>query len=180
MSSTSVEQIDGLSTPDVVARYGVKGTHAAAWLSQQGIAVPEAANRIMRWRGDGGGRCLRLGHHEFLVEHDTTAPPSFTDLSHDGAWLLTRSDASLLLDGPSWPAALTQLCSFDFGRLQADPDMVVMTLAAGIAVTLVREPRPVDQPRIALRLWCDASHGPYLRQCLQQLTFPARADGGQR
>jgi sarcosine oxidase subunit gamma len=146
----------------VASRFGLKGPQAKRWLEQQGFAVPDAPNRIARWNG---GRCLRLGHGEFLVErdHDASRPTDTTD----GAWLLLRSDFSVVLDGPTWPRQLAELCAFDFQRLHAEPDLVVMTLLAGISVTLVREPRPDDAPNFALRLWCDASYATYLMHCLQ-------------
>jgi sarcosine oxidase, subunit gamma len=152
-------------------RFGVKGAGAADWLAARGIAVPAAANRVGHWPGAGGGRCLRLGTTEFLVEYD--APDSSVPVAApgDAAWILLRSDCSLLLDGPPWPAALSQACSFDFDRLHQEPDLVVMTLLAGISVVLAREPR-APAPPLALRLWCDASYGNYLQNCLQQLAAP--------
>jgi hypothetical protein len=118
----------------------------------------------VRWNEDGGGRCLRLGHSEFLVEQDAAPVPQADD-----AWLLLRSDFCVLLDEARWPLRLAQVCSFDFERFHAQPDLVVMTLLAGISVTLVREPRPADVSRIALRLWCDATYTQYLQDCLQHL-----------
>lgn len=161
--------IAGVSVTNVASRYGMKGANAATWLAQHGIAVPTAPNRIARWSEAGGGRCLRLGNSEFMVEHDASA----TTLDHgsNGAWLLLRSDHSLVLGGRHWPRALAQVCSFDFIRLHDEPDLVVMTLLAGIGVTLVREPRP-DATQLALRLWCDASYAPYLQHCLQHLARP--------
>ncbi len=160
-------------------RYGMKGARAAEWLAQQGIAVPAAANRVTQWTGAGGGRCLRLGNTEFLVEYDagSSAP---AQPAGDGAWLLLRSDASLLLDGAAWPDALAQVCAFDFRRFHDEPDLVVMTLLAGISVTLVREPRADGDTSLALRLWCDASYGTYLQQCLQHLARPDTSPGEQR
>jgi sarcosine oxidase subunit gamma len=145
----------------VAFRFGMKGPDATSWLQQHGFVVPDSPNRIARWNG---GRCLRLGHGEFLVEQDQVASRP-TDTT-DGAWQLLRSDFSVVLDGPSWPRQLAQWCAFDFERLRAEPDLVVMTLLAGISVTLVREPRSSESPDIALRLWCDASYATYLTQCL--------------
>jgi sarcosine oxidase subunit gamma len=162
----------GLLQAAAGTRYGVKGANAASWLASRGIAVPATANRVTRWPGAGGGRCLRMGHTEFLVEYD--APGSAAPAAHEaieGAWILLRSDCSLVLDGPRWAAALAQACSFDFTRLIDEPDLVVMTLFAGISITLVREPRPTGAP-LALRLWCDASYTTYLHQSLQQLAAP--------
>jgi sarcosine oxidase subunit gamma len=154
----------GVSTPVVACRYGLKGSQAPGWLERHGVTVPGAPNQIARWSHNGGGRCLRLGYGEFLVEQDQVAS---RPAEADDVWLLLRSDFSLLLDGPQWPALLAPFCAFDFQRFEAAPDMVVMTLLAGISVTLAREPRPDGASNIALRLWCDASHQHYLQHCLR-------------
>ncbi len=175
MNQVSTSAVAGVSMPPVGARYGVKGARAAEWLAQHGVALPAAPNRIANWSGSGGGRCLRLGNSEFLVEYDAGNASVPVQAASDGAWLLLRSDASLLLD-PQWTSRLAQVCSFDFQRLHDEPDLVVMTLLAGISVTLVREPRPADHG-ITLRLWCDASYAPYLQQCLQHLARPDQTPG---
>lgn len=170
----------GVKVPAVQSRYGIKGPDAAAWLQQHGIAVPEAPNHAVHWpAGDqfGAGRCLRLGSTEFLIEEDSAVaaprtPPSFPDR----AWLLLRRDASLLLDGPAWPGELAQVCSFDFERLRDEPGLVVMTLLAGIGVTLVSEPTLDD--RLALRLWCDPSYASWLQDTLQHIALPAPPSPG--
>lgn len=170
----------GVSIPDVAARYGVKGARAAAWFAQQGLTVPAAPNRVHRWSELGGGRCLRLGSSEFLVEHDACDSIPVPAPGEDGPWLLLRNDCNLLLDGPLWPTALARACAFDFRCLEDEPDLVVMTLLAGIGVTLVREPRRADDSSIALRLWCDASYTTYLQQCLHALTRSANLPGEPR
>lgn len=163
-----LQGIPGVTTMHAGTRFGVKGGDAAAWLRQRNIVVPAAPNRIARWKG---GRCLRLGNTEFLVELD--APGSPVTVAEGGAahttsaWVLLRSDHSLLLSGAPWPDELARVCSFDFERWRDEPDLVVMTLLAGIGVTLVREPAADGQH--ALRLWCDASYAPYLNNCLHQL-----------
>jgi sarcosine oxidase, subunit gamma len=170
MKPSATWPMEGAAVPQVAARYGVKGARAADWLLQQGIAVPAAPNRVVHWAGN-GGRCLRLGSSEFLVEHDATTPAFAA--SGDGAWRLLRSDYSVLLQGPQWPDLLAQLCAFDFHRFHGEPDLVVMTLLAGIGVTLVHEPRHADETPTALRLWCDASYTRYLQECLLQVTRTA-------
>lgn len=152
-------------------RWGVKGAGALAWLQRSGFAVPGAPNRVIHWHG---GRCLRLGNSEFLIEQDdVTAAPLIPDEApaDANAWVLLRSDCSLVLSGHPWPAALAQGCSFDFDRLRTEPDLAVMTLFAGISVTCVREPTG-DDAHLSLRLWCDASHSTFLDQCLQQIAAP--------
>lgn len=165
MSAVSTAAVAGIAAPGVATRYGVKGRGAEAWLAASGIIVPPSANRVARWPG---GRCLRLGQGEFLVERDApgASPPV---ASAPDTWTLLRSDHSLVLDGPRWPDELAQVCSFDFARLRGEPDLVVMTLLAGIGVTFVREPRPGHDSHLALRLWCDASYACYLDECLHTL-----------
>jgi sarcosine oxidase subunit gamma len=168
MSDTIIGYAAGIGATQVAARIGVKGAGAAAWLRDQGVAVPAAANRITRWSDGGGGRCLRLGHSEFLVEHDTFSAFLPNEAGSD-AWLLLRNDASCVLDGPRRIHELQQVCAFDFERFREESDLVVMTLLAGISVTLVREPRAAATSQLALRLWCDASYFHYLQQCLHAL-----------
>jgi len=172
---TAPASIPGVSIPAVGARFGVKGADAPALLQQAGLRIPEQPNRVAHWPGDGlfgSGRCLRQGNTEFLIEVDTGLPPV---LQRNGAlpraWTLIRADHSLLLDGASWPRELTQVCSFDFERLHQEPDLVVMTLMAGIGVTLIREPQPptAHSSGMALRLWCDAGYSTYLQDCLRSL-----------
>ena len=57
---------------------------------------------------------------------------------------------------------------FDLRRLRDDPGLIVMTLLAGIAVTLAVEPGNAGKPP-TLRLWCDASYATYIDHCLQLL-----------
>jgi sarcosine oxidase, subunit gamma len=169
-SSPTAVQVQG-ALPAAARRWGVKGPGALAWLHSRGITIPGAPNRVIHWHG---GRCLRLGNSEFLIEQDeiTAAPLVPDDAPADAnAWVLLRSDCCVVLSGHPWPAAMAQGCSFDFERLRADPDLVVMTLFAGISVTLVREPAGADAP-LSLRLWCDASHSLFLHQCLQQIALP--------
>jgi sarcosine oxidase subunit gamma len=180
MSHAVAAPVAGVTAPAVVARYGAKGNEATGWLTRNGIPIPTRPNRFTHWQEHGGGRCLRLGNTEFLIEHDAADIAPSTPAATDAAWLLLRSDHSLLLDGPQWPGLLAQLCSFDFRRLHNEPDMVVMTLLAGISVTLVREPHAASDEHLALRLWCDASYATYLQQCLQQLARPAISPGEQR
>jgi hypothetical protein len=162
----------GVSTAGVGTRFGVKGSDAPALLQHMGLRIPARPNSFIHWLPQdalGSGRCLRQGTTEFLIELDAdTAPMLPANPAFSNAWRLTRSDHCLLLNGAGWPRALAQICSFDLDRLDAEPDLVVMTLLAGIGVTLIREPATVPD-RIALRLWCDASYSIYLHECLNTI-----------
>jgi sarcosine oxidase, subunit gamma len=171
MMHASLPDTRGLSIPTVSARFGIKGGDAPALLQHLGISVPPRPNSVIHWllhEPYGSGRCLRQGTSEFLVELDAaTIPLPPADDSFPGAWMLLRSDFSLVLHGAQWPPVLAQLCSFDFTRLNDEPDLVVMTLLAGVSVTLIREPRTGKD--FGLRLWCDASFSVHVQQCLHSL-----------
>jgi len=185
MSSRNAAVIPGVSTPAVHARFGLKGPDAPALLEHLGLRIPALPNRVTHWHvGEefGSGRCLRQGSSEFLIELDSNAPPvPLASALQPRAWTLIRADHSLLLDGSAWPQKLAQLCSFDFERLRSEPDLVVMTLMAGISVTLIREPQ-VAAPRAAdmpLRLWCDAGFSTYLQDCLHSISLDATPAPGE-
>jgi hypothetical protein len=171
MMTSGLIAIAGVSIPAVGARFGVKGRDAPALLQHMGLTIPTQANRVTHWLPQepfGSGRCLRQGSTEFLIELDAGTTPALpVNQAYPDSWQLTRSDHSLLLRGARWPRVLAQVCSFDFTRLHDEPDLVVMTLLAGIGVTLIREPAAGDG--VSLRLWCDASFSDYLQQCLHSI-----------
>jgi hypothetical protein len=154
-------------------RFGIKGSDAPALLQHLGLRIPAQANRVTHWLPHeplGGGRCLRQGNTEFLIELDAAEPPALLPggEAFPNAWTLIRCDHSQLLNGDAWRRDLAQICSFDFARLRDEPDLVVMTLMAGIGVTLIREPATASED-FALRLWCDASFSTYLQDCLNTI-----------
>ncbi len=184
MTGHAAASIQGVAIAAAGARIGVKGADAAALLLRWGLHIPMLPNRVVHWQAAdtlGSGRCLRQGNSEFLVELDTAPPaPLAGDDAIPRAWTLIRADHSLLLQGPEWPAVLAHVCSFNFERLQAEPDLVVMTLLAGISVTLIREPTRTAA-EASLRLWCDPGFALYLQQCLHTLSqYAATAPRGSR
>ena len=166
-----------LELPGVVARLGVKGPDAAQLLAQLALPVPSLPNRYSRLLPDvhaGGGRCLRLGNTEFLLEQDGADSAvaglqqalAATDLR---AWPAPRCDRSLVLRGPDPGALLLQVCDFDFAALEAMPDAAVMTLMADISVILICDH---DTGTPGIRIWCDPGYGDYLHDCLATLLNP--------
>lgn len=152
------------------ARFGIKGSDVPGWLEHLGVPVP-GPNRVIHWSDlerFGSGRCLRQGNTEFLIELESPAPLPQPGEAFPKAWPLIRSDHSCVLQGRTLQRELAQVCSFDFTMLQHEPDLVVMTLLAGIGVTLIREPA-ANPDEIALRLWCDASYSTYLQECLNTI-----------
>lgn len=167
MIANSEPITSGVALAAARTRFGIKGSEAPALLQQAGLAIPSRPNSVVHWQQDapfGSGRCLRQGNTEFLIELDSVDLPAQL-----ATHALIRCDHSLVLAGAGWPADLAQLCSFDFSRLQQEPDLVVMTLLAGISATLIREPASAASDDIALRLWCDASFSAYLQQCLHSI-----------
>jgi hypothetical protein len=163
----------GVHIPAIAQRFGVKGADAAALLQQWGLRIPDLPNRFTHWEAHepfGSGRCLRQGSTEFLIEVEAGKTPDLQPgESLPNAWTLIRTDQSLVLDA-SWPRALAHICSFNFDRLHEEPDLVVMTLMAGIGVTVIREPLPATHSSgMALRLWCDAGYSTYLQECLRSI-----------
>lgn len=172
MTSHALPTTAGVIVAGVSARFGVKGSDAPALLQQLGLRIPPKPNSAVQWKAEepfGSGRCLRQGNTEFLIELDSMQQPRIKGAEAlPNAWILVRSDYSLVLDGAAWPRELAQICSFDFERLRDEPDLVVMTLMAGIGVTLIREPT-ASSTHLALRLWCDAGFSTYLLQCLHSI-----------
>jgi sarcosine oxidase subunit gamma len=120
----------------------------------------------------GLNRCLRLGNSEFLVEADSPSGVierirTQADAAAGRAWCVLRTDYCALIGGTDMFGELSRIASFDFPQLLHAPDRVVMTLLAGISVTVVMEDANAPAPQ--LRLWADASFGTYLEHTLHSL-----------
>ncbi|MEP7311797.1 MAG: sarcosine oxidase subunit gamma [Pseudomonadota bacterium] len=167
-SAASIEALRG------IARLGVKGPDAAQLLAEAGLPVPASPNSVICLdpaRHAGGGRCLRLGNSEFLVEQDVSdeailALQLTLTTTALRAWPALRCDRSLVLRGPDTRALLLQICDFDFTTLEAAPHTAVMTLMAGISVIIARDDKAAMP---GIRIWCDPGFGDYLHDCLLTL-----------
>jgi len=142
-------------------RFGLKGGAAAGWLEAHDIAVPRQANHWLALGED--SRILRLGRGEYLIE-GAPAEQLLTSWQEDqpGLYRVPRYDAAFLLEGDAVPAMLSEICALDT-RPQVIGDQVLMTLAAGISVTLICEAGR------RYRLWCDATYGHYLQRTLREI-----------
>jgi sarcosine oxidase subunit gamma len=149
-------------------RAGVKGPGAAAWLAERGIPLPPGANA---WVTAGDGLVARLGETEFLLE-DGYTPGAAAALASEplhgaaGVYPVLRQDASLVVGGADAVAAVAEICSFNFGRSDLPEGLLAMTRVAGISALVI--PLFIAGGR-AFRVWCDASYGPYLLECLLQV-----------
>jgi hypothetical protein len=167
------------------ARLGLKGPDAPRLLQQAGVVIPEVPNAISRATGHGGlSRCLRLGHTEFLLEQDSGDDVierlRALAAADPRARPVLRCDYSVLLGGSGVFDALSRICSFDCPSLLSVPHTAVMTLAAGISVTLALDSADgADRAAPALRLWTDASYGTYFEQTLRSLSSPSASSHGE-
>lgn len=149
---------------NTLPRFGIKGRAAADWLIRQGIQVPESSNS---WRALGeNSRVLRLGRGEFLLEGDIARNvEAIWSEGQQDIYRVPRHDAAFVLQGASTTELMQEICALDT-RPQTMGNQVLMTIAAGISVTLVCETH-VDVP--LYRLWCDATYGDYMQTTLQEI-----------
>jgi sarcosine oxidase subunit gamma len=144
----------------VAPTFGIKGKAAAAWLASQHIILPEQPNT---WRVlVDGSRILRLGCGEYLV--DGSAAEALDSAWQGGLpdlYRVPRYDVGFTLSGDMARNTLAEICALDV-RPEIIGNGVLMTLAAGISVTLIQE----DD---TYRIWCDATYGEYLQHTLQEL-----------
>jgi sarcosine oxidase subunit gamma len=141
-------------------RFGLKGRAAADWLSGQGIAVPQQPNTWLALAD--GSMVLRLGRGEYLLEG--AIAQQLESPWQDGCpdlFRVPRYDAEFVLGGDQATALLQEICALDT-RSQAMGNHVLMTLAAGISVTLIHTGD-------VYRLWCDATYGDYMQHTLQEI-----------
>ena len=150
------------------ARIGLKGPQAAAWLLQNGVELPEAANTWLSLRGGAGGLdaslIARLGASEFFLEEGAQggavrALEVALASSPPGVYPVLREDAAFSLSGDASHEVLAQVCSIDFARVAAASRSVFMTMMIGVAVLVVLN--EVDGERY-YRIWCDPTFGAYL------------------
>jgi sarcosine oxidase, subunit gamma len=158
-----------LSDLSCLARVGLKGPQAAAWLSAQGVNVPEQINTWHALPGD--GLIARLGITEFLIEdglygQTTLLLKQALKIDLAGVYPVLRQDAALVLAGAAVNELLLETCSVNFAAFAYDERRVVMTSMAGVSVTVIRSLR-AGVP--LYRIWCDGSFGPYLWQTLLEV-----------
>lgn len=162
----------GVADVSCQRRWGGKGPGAAAWLAGRGLPVPETPNTWAPLAQ--GGRVLRLGRSEFLVEGPAD-PLEALCLAEPGVrvYPVLRQDAALMLQGEALPSLLAQVCSVNFASLDLAARPVVLTSMAGVTVTVL----PGTAGGLPqYRLWCDGTYGPYLWRTLTAIA--AELGGG--
>ncbi|MET0661008.1 MAG: hypothetical protein ABW110_22945 [Steroidobacteraceae bacterium] len=149
-----------------LARIGLKGPAAAAWLQARNIDVPARANtwQELAAGSDHWSVIARLGNSEFLLEEDGDAPliaQLTTQLQTEisGVYPIPREDSEFVLGGALAADALTEVCNIDFASPKARAGNAILTLMAGVAVLVIAQ---FDGARRRYRIWCDPSFGAYL------------------
>jgi len=146
-----------------IPRFGVKGAGAEAWLATQSIAVPDLPNS---WTFlSKGGIIARLGTNEFLIEDRTIAPQLIKACKSPPAkvYPVLSQDLAIALIGLQVNELLLQTCNFNFQSLSITENPVILTLMAGVNVTIIPG---VLQEQPFYRIWCDGTFGAYLWETL--------------
>lgn len=158
----------GIADASFLRKFGVKGAHAAQWLSGQGITIPLRANSWVY--GADGSLVLRLGNSEFLIE-DAPGGASCAKLeaacaAPAGVYPVPHVEAAFVMSGHAVQELFHEVCSIDLTRAALGPQDVVMTQMAGISVVLIRQDLEGESH---YRLWCDSSYGPYLWEVFAEI-----------
>jgi sarcosine oxidase, subunit gamma len=150
-----------------LARYGVKGAQATAWLALHGVKIPEAPNT---WVLSGQTLVMRLGSSEFLIEDQTggeTCKKLLADtLRVPNVYKVPRADAAYLLAGSHVLNLLSELCALDLRENSLLENDVVMTQVAGISATILRQ---TMNGETVYRLWCDGTYAAFMSHTLAEI-----------
>ena len=154
-----------------LARFGLKGPLAAAWLQERGVAIPDRANSWTSPTPDEQDIVVRLGTTEFFLEqaeHSEQLRVLATELSRPvpGVYPVLREDRAFVLGGMAADEVLAQMCNVNFSALRHERE-VVMTMMIGVAVIVAAQG---NGARRRYRIWCDPSYGDYLLSSLQDVT----------
>lgn len=171
ITDTAIDKTNPLAIIDLscLNRFGVKGAHAAAWLKEQDITIPEKPNS---WCPLADGSLIaRLGLNEFLIEdslNTTIAPQLKANCQHPPArvYPVLRQDLAIALYGTAVNELLLQTCNINFQALNLSEHPVVLTSMIGVAVTII----PGEFSGTPFyRIWCDGTYGNYFWQTLLEM-----------
>lgn len=147
-------------------KLGVKGKGAAAWLSGEGIPIP---NGIYEWLPfDKGAMIIRFATDEFFLE-DRMEGEWVVNLSSrlgrglDGVYRVERQDTGLLISGKRSHEVLAQTCSYPFDD---NEQKVVMTRVALVSCSIL--PLLIKEVQ-TFRLWFSSTYGIYLWNSLTEI-----------
>ena len=152
-----------------LARCGLKGPGAEAWLKSIGIDVPAGVNQ---WMPLGQYALIgRLATSEFLIE-DGIGQDFCDRIKRElgrgisGVTPVLRQDAEISLSGPRVNELLLQTCSFNYLALDLTSRPLVMTSMIGVSVLLIPSTRDGSA---FYQIWCDGTYATYLWEHLLEI-----------
>ncbi len=165
----------GLTDLSPAARCGFKGGGSVAWLTKQGLALPEENNSAKRL--EDGSLVARLSDSEFLMLAAGEGNEAGLQKLNE-AWLADReaggaaqgyplprqdSHAWFRLTGEKWPQTLAKLCALDLRPSKFPNGRVAQTIAARVTVIVIRDD---IKDLLAYHLLSDSASAAYLWDCL--------------
>ena len=164
----------GLCDLSPLAKLGLKGPHASAWLQQQGVRLPESIYAALHL--DGRAWIVRFGGDEFFLESGLGGE-LLSKLDADlgrgqpGIARVERQEATFLLTGSRALEVLAQTCGINFRELPAG--RLVISRVAGVNCSVLPEG---DDKLPCYRIWVDPTYAVALWESLEQIS---RELGGQ-
>jgi len=169
MGMNQIEMTDFSAQASIV----IKGMHAASWLAEQKMSVPESVNHWLLHVE--GCLVLRLGMQEFLVQKIAQSGHSHTDHclamlesslarnlhKTNGVLCVPGADTCMKLSGDGVTHLFAQTCRLNLGAELQD-HVLVRTQVAGINATLL-------QMQADIYLWFDQSYHAYMVETMTQL-----------
>jgi heterotetrameric sarcosine oxidase gamma subunit len=150
-----------------LAKVGIKGEGAAAWLAAQAVDAPDALFEVRAL--DDGGTVVKVAGDEFFLE---SAPSGETVARIEAALAdapanvmrLERSGATFILSGRRVHEALQQTCGVN---LAEEPSgRVLYSRVAGVSCGIL--PQMLGERKV-FRLWLDGSYADYLWEQFEQI-----------
>jgi len=166
-ASVEASRSEKLGICDVsnLSRFGVKGPHAADWLTASNINLPAGTNRWTKL--DSGSLVMRLGNTEFLLEdqpeNGLCQSLNGANVNESGVHKVMRNDAAFIVSGELTPALFSEVCAIDLSGDALEDNRLVMTVIAGVSATMLKQEL---NGQSVYRIWCDGTYGPYVWKTL--------------
>ena len=158
----------GLADLSPLPRSGFKGPRALDWLRNQRLEIGQEDNRA--WRQLDGAITARLAASEAVVLDALTRPGLSQRLS--AAWSYAAIDCHPVPrgDGHAWfavtgshvPDLFAKLCAIDLRLHRFAPGEVAQTIAARLAIVIIRAPAVQRDAAPIFHLLADAAAAAYL------------------
>ena len=147
-------------------KIGIKGRDAEAWLTSNGLSVPEQIFDTLKLSD--GTLVARIGTDEFFLEDGTgnrtvSALAAKTDPIDGDCHFVEHEEATFLLTGTDARSVLAQTCGLEFRATGSD--QVVYTRVAGVSCGILHRTSPVT----SWRFWADPSYAEYLWEILVEI-----------